>query len=79
MLTITKRNHLYNVETTILWDSLNHTLKASRVLRSTILTITTQAPKTMGEFAIRFNNMVDLSNEDFELLSDIEDYEIVED
>ena len=70
-LFITKNN------TQVVWEAKSQTLQASRLINSKLLTITTQEPKTIGEFAIRFNNLAGLSSEDFELLSDINEDEIL--
>ena len=78
MLSITKTNKWsHSIRTTVVWDKETKVLVASRLIKSTILTITTQEPKSMDEFATRFNNVVELSNVDFELLSDIKDYEVL--
>ena len=63
--------------TRVVWDSKTNTLQATRFVNSKVFTITTKEPKTIGEFAIRFNNLVGLSNDDFKLMSDIEDIDIV--
>jgi hypothetical protein len=51
--------------------SLEEGLKASRIVNSKLLTISTRMPLTVAEFASRANNLVELSDEDFELLQDI--------
>ena len=65
-------------KTSIAWYKACRTLVATRLVCSTLVTITTSEPKTIGEFATRVNNLARLSDEDFKLLEDIKDDELYE-
>ena len=65
-------------KTSIAWYKADKTLVGTRLVCSTLVTITTTEPKTIGEFAIRVNNLARLNDEDFRLLEDIKDDELYE-
>ena len=67
-LSFTKTNDLHEVKTTILLTETY--LRASRVIYGKLRTITTGPCSTIGEFAVRANNMSSLTNVDFEMLED---------
>ncbi|RLC89263.1 MAG: hypothetical protein DRI37_04240 [Chloroflexi bacterium] len=75
MISFTKEGSLNNVKTTI--TLTEDYLRGSRIIGAKVVTITTQKCETTGEFAVRANNMCFMTNEDFQLLSDVdpEDYE----
>ena len=65
-------------KTSVAWYKESKTLVATRLVDSTLMTITTQEPKTIGEFATRMNNLTSQSDSDFKLLRDIKDDELYE-
>jgi len=71
MISFIKYNSLHNVKTTITVTETH--LKATRVIYGKLRTITTGSCSTVGEFAIRANNMCSLTNVDFELMEDCDD------
>ena len=70
-LSFTKFNDLHQVKTTITTNETQ--LRATRVIYGKLRTITTKNCDTIGEFAIRANNMCSLTNCDFELMEDCDD------